>query len=66
MSDQNPILGDYLSEDEAARELGYRHKRTLWRWRSQGNGPPYVRVGQRVMYRRSSIATWLADREQAA
>jgi predicted DNA-binding transcriptional regulator AlpA len=60
------ILDDYLSEDEAITALGYKHKRTLWRWRTRGEGPPFVKIGRRVMYRRSSLATWLAGQEQAA
>lgn len=66
MTDQTPVLDDYLSEDEAATALGYKHKRTLWRWRCRGEGPPYVRLSRRIMHRRSSLMAWVASQERAA
>lgn len=37
--------------------------RTAQRWRSSGEGPPFVRVGpRRVMYRVADVENWLANR----
>ena len=36
---------------------------TLRRWRAEGSGPPALRVGRNVRYRRSDIDGWL-QREQ--
>ena len=33
--------------------------RTLERWRTTGQGPAFIKVGRRVFYAESSIATWL-------
>lgn len=31
-------------------------------WRKRGNGPPYVRAGNRYLYPRDGVAQWLAAR----
>ena len=33
--------------------------RTLERYRNEGVGPRYVKVGRRVLYRENDIADWL-------
>lgn len=53
---------EYLSEAEfAARyRLG---RRTVQRWRQSGEGPAWVRLGQRrVLYRLSDCEQWAAAR----
>jgi hypothetical protein len=32
--------------------------RTLQRWRWQGKGPPYLKLGQLVVYRLSDVVAW--------
>lgn len=60
---ENSILSDYFAPAELASELGVC-VRTLDRWDTLGEGPPRCKVGRRVLYRRSSVAAWLASREQ--
>jgi predicted DNA-binding transcriptional regulator AlpA len=37
--------------------------RTAQRWRSTGDGPPYVRLGpRRIAYRPADVARWLESR----
>jgi predicted DNA-binding transcriptional regulator AlpA len=54
-----------LSSPEAARYLGIAPQ-TLRKWRLQGKGPRYVRLGDsprsRVMYRLADLEVWLAHR----
>jgi hypothetical protein len=38
-------------------------RRTLQRLRSDGGGPPYMRVGRRVLYRLESVENWAGGRE---
>lgn len=38
-------------------------KRTLYRWRTQNYGPPGIRVGRYIRYRRSAVLAWLGERE---
>jgi predicted DNA-binding transcriptional regulator AlpA len=48
------------------RELSNRFKipaRTAQRWRSTGDGPPFVRLGpRRVAYRLSDVERWATSR----
>jgi excisionase family DNA binding protein len=37
---------------------------TLANWRSAGQGPPYLRVGRHVRYRRADVEAWVAGRVQ--
>lgn len=51
-----------ISEPEAARRLGIS-PRTLQRWREEGGGPAFVRLGlRRVGYRPADLDAWVAAR----
>ncbi len=52
MSDQ------LLTTDLLAAELGM-HPMTLARWRCDGEGPAFVKIGSAVRYRRSDVDAWL-------
>lgn len=56
------LLDDFLSTEELAVELDVTPL-TLVRWRMQKTGPPVTRLGRRILYRRSSLRTWLAAQE---
>lgn len=57
-----PPNGGLLTEAEAARLLGHS-ARTLQKWRLEGNGPPFLRMGKRsVRYRRTELENWLVTR----
>ncbi len=48
-----------LTTDQLAAELGV-HPMTLAAWRMvDGQGPPFVKVGSAVRYRRSDVEAWL-------
>jgi excisionase family DNA binding protein len=53
-----------LSSEETARLLRVSPK-TLERWRSEGTGPRFVRVGRKPLYRTAAVAAWL-DAHSAA
>ena len=58
------LLGDeFLTPDALARELG-KSPRTLARWNVLRCGPPIIRVGRSVYYRRASVRQWLESREE--
>lgn len=38
---------------------------TTRRWAREGYGPPVLKLGRLVRYRRSSVLAWLAAQEQA-
>ena len=58
-------LDGLLPEDETARELG-RCPRTLKRWRDLREGPPFIRIGRQIFYRREAVRDWLLSRENPA
>ena len=48
----------YLTEKDTARFLSVS-RRTLQAWRVQRKGPPFVRAGRAVRYRRGSLIDWM-------
>jgi len=56
---KDPILDTY----EAAEVLGLA-KHTLDNWRTTGKGPMYIRVGNRIRYRKSSLDEFLSKNRQ--
>ena len=48
-----------LRSDEAARYLGVA-RQTLAKWRSEGVGPPYCKVGGMVLYTFDDLDAFLA------
>ncbi|MDC7122382.1 helix-turn-helix domain-containing protein [Cellulomonas fimi] len=39
---------------------------TLRVWRYRRQGPPYVKAGRQVLYRRSAVVQWLEDHTERA
>jgi excisionase family DNA binding protein len=48
---------EFLTQQEAA-EILRLSERTLERHRLSGDGPPFVKLGRRVVYRRADIEAW--------
>jgi predicted DNA-binding transcriptional regulator AlpA len=38
---------------------------SLYRWRVRREGPPAIRVGRHLRYRREAVLSWLHERESA-
>jgi hypothetical protein len=52
---------EFLTSSQlVARWLGQVTSATLATWRSRGNGPKFVKVGGRVLYRLADVAAWEA------
>lgn len=51
--------GELLNDHQLAAELNIS-RRTLQNWRPAKKGPPYVRFGGAIRYRRSDVDRWLA------
>src|SRR5262245_25362941 len=51
-----------LTAEQAAKFLNMAVQ-TLAIWRTRGDGPVYLRVGRRIMYRKSDLIAWLNKRE---
>jgi hypothetical protein len=56
---------ELLTEDETIAEVGVRCTRTLRRWRDLRQGPPHLRIGRKIYYRRGALQQWLLAREHA-
>jgi len=58
-----PLAGERVvfTTDQAAAYLGLSPT-TLETLRTRGGGPPFVKLGRRVVYRSEDLATWLAHR----
>lgn len=50
---------DQLIVESQAAELLKLSCRTLQAWRPLGIGPPYVRVGRAIRYRRGDLIAWI-------
>jgi hypothetical protein len=57
------LLGDYLSEEKFAAELGVS-VRTLRNWRQQRSGPPFVTIGKKIVYGKGSLLAWVQTQER--
>lgn len=59
------LLVGWISRLDLALELGLSVD-TLRRWEAQRFGPPCVRAGRKVYYRRAAVEEWLGEQEEAA
>jgi predicted site-specific integrase-resolvase len=62
---KSSLLTEYLDRDACAQELCIT-KRTLSRWQREGLAPPSVLLGKRRLFRKSSVESWLRNRELAS
>lgn len=45
-------------QDVSARYEGRIGVRTLANWRSQGSGPPFVKIGGAILYKTDDLTAW--------
>lgn len=62
MNSQASIREDYVTSEQFALALGIS-RRTLHRWRRLKKGPPGIKVGRAVFYRRAAVEKWLLSLE---
>ena len=55
-------VADHYFTTEQLASLLQRSERTLETWRRNGNGPPFLRLGRRVVYGRPDIELWLTSK----
>jgi hypothetical protein len=56
------LLDGWLNRAELAQELALSVD-TLQRWETRRIGPPCVRVGRKVLYRKDAVREWLCEQE---
>ncbi len=59
------LLGGWISRTDLAQQLGVSED-TLRRWDVLRSGPPCIRAGRKVFYRRATVLAWLDDQETTA
>ena len=60
-TDRPEALADLSDQDTAALFLGRMSARTLERWRLEGRGPKFVKLGKRVFYRREDLEAFVVS-----
>ena len=58
-------LQDLIPEAQYAAEVRQVSLRTVQRERAQRIGPPFIKLGRKIFYRRAAIEQWLISKEQA-
>lgn len=53
------MTDDVLMTESELGQLTQRPRKTLQRWRLSGEGPPYIKLGRSVRYRRADVLAWL-------
>ena len=61
-SESPTLLSGWISRSALALELGVCEE-TLRRWADARRGPPYIRAGRKILYRRSAVLDWLEEQE---
>lgn len=56
------LLSEWMLRTELAEVLGISPD-TLARWETRRIGPPCIRIGRKVMYRRGSVQDWMLEQE---
>ena len=59
------LLSGWISRLDLALELGVTVE-TLYRWEKLRFGPPCVRAGRKIYYRRDAVQDWLMQQEAPA
>lgn len=54
----------YLNTEAAAIYIGFS-KPQLEIWRSQGDGPPYLKLARAVRYSRADLDAWMSSHRQS-
>jgi hypothetical protein len=54
------VLAGYMTAEELAAELDMAVI-TLALWRMRQKGPPYVKVGRKILYSRTTVKDWIAS-----
>lgn len=63
LCDRAPPPSPMMTEQEVSQMLGVK-RQTLGLWRSQGRPPAYVKVGNRVRYKREDVQQFIDNRTQ--
>ncbi len=63
--DYSKALPPFLDSDQLAT-LAHTTRRTVERWRREGSGPAYLKVGGKVLYSTETALAWLRRDERTS
>jgi hypothetical protein len=62
------LADNYFTDEELAEELhtktGMGTTRVLRKWRAEGVGPPWAKIGRVIIYPKAAFDEWLAAKIQ--
>lgn len=58
MNTQDTAAPEFFDERRLCTDLGISSV-TATKWRAKAKGPPFIKVGRLVRYRRSDVEAWL-------
>ena len=59
-------MDELLVDENQASEVLHTSPRTLQGWRQRGTGPRYIKVGQLVRYRPSSLQEYISSQTRSS
>lgn len=65
LQNQNPKSDQLLTQQQVSEVLQIKVG-TLQNWRADGEGPPFVKIGGAVRYRRQDLDQWIESRVVAS
>ena len=63
--DYSKPLPPFLDSDQFA-ELAHTSKRSIERWRREGTGPAFCRIGGKVVYSTETVLAWIKASERTS
>jgi excisionase family DNA binding protein len=65
LNPKTPMPRPLWGTEEVAEYLGVPVK-TLYKWRLESHGPPWLRVGKHLRYVQEDVVAWVQGRKQLA
>lgn len=64
-AEMQALEGDIIEESEAA-EIIRETRRNFRQRRYDGTGPAFIKIGRKILYRRSAVLEWMLSHEKPA
>ena len=67
MAENNTLFSDFLTKGQFCDAVpgGPISTRTADRWHTLRTGPPRIKVGRTILYRKQDVEAWLTSRVEA-
>jgi excisionase family DNA binding protein len=58
------IVEEWMTTRELSEHLGV-HELTILRWKKEGKGPPYYKIGTRFRYLKKDVEKWVSEQQNS-